>query len=113
MGVTVDQAGQQGLAGQVEDGGVGGHVVRGDHGGDPVTVDHHGAIGLQVAGDDVEQPFRTDDPSAGHACRLWSAGSGTRVVLHGASGAPSQQLAFMWQCGHSQRVETGSNSTPQ
>lgn len=30
-----------------------------------------------------------------------------------ARGAPSQQLAFMWQCGHSQRVETGSNGFPQ
>ena len=30
-----------------------------------------------------------------------------------ASGAPSQQFAFMWQCGHSHRVAIGSNSTPQ
>jgi hypothetical protein len=29
------------------------------------------------------------------------------------SGAPSQQLAFMWQWGQSHRVEMGSNSTPQ
>jgi hypothetical protein len=32
---------------------------------------------------------------------------------HSASGAPSQQLAFMWQCGQSHRVEIGSKSTPQ
>ena len=30
-----------------------------------------------------------------------------------ARGAPSQQFAFMWQCGHSQRVEMGSKSRPQ
>jgi hypothetical protein len=30
-----------------------------------------------------------------------------------ARGAPSQQLAFMWQWGHNQRVEIGSNSWPQ
>jgi hypothetical protein len=38
------------------------------------------------------------------------SGESTR---HSASGAPSQQLAFMWQCGHSHRVAIGSNSTPQ
>ena len=113
VGVTVDQAGQQGRAGQVEDGGVDGRVGRGHDGGDPVTVDHDGAVGEQVAGDDVEQPFGADDEGAGHARGLWRSGSGTRVVPQTASGAPSQQLAFMWQCGHSQRVEMGSNSTPQ
>ena len=30
-----------------------------------------------------------------------------------ASGAPSQQFAFMWQCGHSQRVAIGSKGFPQ
>lgn len=29
------------------------------------------------------------------------------------SGAPSQQFAFMWQCGHSHRVEMGSKGFPQ
>jgi hypothetical protein len=28
-------------------------------------------------------------------------------------GAPSQQLVFIWQCGHNQRVATGSYATPQ
>jgi hypothetical protein len=36
-----------------------------------------------------------------------------RSHTRSASGAPSQQLAFMWQCGHSQRVEIGSNGFPQ
>jgi hypothetical protein len=35
------------------------------------------------------------------------------VVPQIASGAPSQQLAFMWQWGHNQRVAIGSNSAPQ
>ena len=32
---------------------------------------------------------------------------------HSGSAAPSQQFAFMWQCGHSHRVAIGSNSRPQ
>ena len=111
--MTVDQAGQQRRARQVEDRGVGGRVVRGHDGGDPVTLDDDGAVREQVAGHDVEQPIGTDDEGAAHARRLWCSGSGTRVVPQAARGAPSQQLAFMWQCGHSHRVEIGSNSTPQ
>jgi hypothetical protein len=34
-------------------------------------------------------------------------------TTHSLSGDPSQQFAFMWQCGHSHRVEIGSNSLPQ
>jgi hypothetical protein len=113
VGVTVHQAGQQRRTRQVEHGGVDGRVGRGHDSGDPVTLDHDRAIGEQVATDDVEQQFGTDDDGAGHACGLWCSGSGTRVEPQAASGAPSQQLAFMWQCGHSHRVEIGSNSTPQ
>ena len=49
---------------------------------------------------------------AAHAATTYSS-SDTRVVPVMASGAPSQQLAFMWQCGHSHRVAIGSNGTPQ
>ena len=38
---------------------------------------------------------------------------GQRSQTRSASGAPSQQFAFMWQCGHNQRVEIGSNGFPQ
>ena len=114
VGVAVDQAGQQGRAGQVEDGGVGGRLVRGHDGGDPVTVDDDGAVGEQVAG----RRRRAAARDGRRGCRsrpsaLVPRAPGTRVVPQTASGAPSQQLAFMWQCGHSQRVEMGSNSTPQ
>jgi hypothetical protein len=111
--MAVDQAGQERRARQLEHGGVVGRLWRCHDRGDPVSLDHDGAVGEQVAGDDVQQPFRADDEGAGHACGLWCPGSGTRVVPQAASGAPSQQLAFMWQWGHSQRVEMGSNSTPQ
>ncbi len=46
-----------------------------------------------------------------HRGTYWS--SGTRVVPQIARGAPSQQLAFMWQWGQSHRVAIGSNSAPQ
>jgi hypothetical protein len=65
-----------------------------------------------VAGHHVQQPSGPDGGHVAHAGRLWAADSGT-TVPQTASGAPSQQLAFMWQWGHSQRVEMGSNSTPQ
>ena len=80
---------------------------------DPVALGDDGAVRQQLAGDDVEQQAGADDEGAGHARRLGCSGSGTRVVPQAASGAPSQQLAFMWQCRHSHRVEMGSNSTPQ
>ncbi len=113
VGVTVDQAGQQRRARQVEDvASVGAScaattaAIR-----SPSTTTARFVSRSPV--DDVEQPIGTDDEGAGHARRLWCSGSGTRVVPQAARGAPSQQLAFMWQCGHSHRVEMGSNSTPQ
>jgi hypothetical protein len=39
--------------------------------------------------------------------------SGGSSQTRSARGAPSQQFAFMWQCGQSQRVEIGSNGFPQ
>ena len=47
-------------------------------------------------------------PRAAGRQELVAAGSS-----HTGSGAPSQQFAFMWQCGQSQRVAIGSNSLPQ
>ena len=85
VGVTVDQAGQQRRARQGEDSGVCGRLGRGHDGGDPVTLDHDGAVGEQVAGDDVEQPIGADDEGAGHARGLWSLG------LRHARGAAGRQ----------------------
>jgi hypothetical protein len=45
-------------------------------------------------------------PGAGRAADQAEAAGSSQT--RSASGAPSQQFAFMWQCGQSQRVEMGS-----
>lgn len=46
-----------------------------------------------------------DSPAQAEASR--------RSQTRSASGAPSQQFAFMWQCGQSHRVEIGSKGFAQ
>jgi hypothetical protein len=85
--------------------------VCGDESCDAVVLDDHCTVREQCTGGDVEHPPRANRMATRHGGRL--PVSGTRVVPQTASGAPSQQLAFMWQWGHSHRVAMGSNSTPQ
>ena len=75
-----------------------------------------GRIPLATAGAQASGPCWWRRTRRTRDCSHLGDASGGRFVLVRllcGSGAPSQQFAFMWQCGHNQRVEIGSNSLPQ
>ena len=93
-----------------------GHVGRRDHAGDALVLDDHGAVRQELAGRrrrGADRGAGRVGPSRPDSIGVSPTSFAESAWVDSASGAPSQQLAFMWQCGHNQRVPIGSNSSPQ
>jgi hypothetical protein len=71
MRMAVDQAREQGVAREADDLGVCDGGLRCDDVCDPAVLDDDRAIGMQFAGDNVEDELRPDDDARrGHRARL-------------------------------------------